>query len=251
MYDNNFLQSSSVNFAKKNASGSTTAANSGTYKGYTKTSTNYLEIKNKLIEIAKSVGCDPTKSSVMVNFFSDDDNWNAIIDTYDKFSYPMRNRPSVRPCFFCKWIDYCDWQEVYHFYNFAKVSFDYPELETDKNNCYQIKSALVSLETAKANSILGDASYKTALEEKISEYNSLFASMSCDKFIIDEEKRKAEELAKRQLEAAQKAQGEAFDKASGNKPTEGSKTSNYILYGFVGLAALVFVIVSVKKVKKD
>jgi hypothetical protein len=110
---------------------------------------------------------------------------------------------------------------------------------------------LVSLETAKANSILADTYYKTALEEKISEYNSLFASMSCDKFIIDEEKRQAEELAKREQELAQKLQAEAFDKASGNKPTEGSKTSNYILYGFVGVAAIVFLIVLSKRVKKD
>lgn len=242
MYDNNFLPNT------RNASGTST----GNYKGYTKTSANYLELKNKLIEIAKSVGCDANKSAVMVNFFSDDDNWIAIVDTYDKVGgYPARNRPSVRPSFFKKWIDYCDWQDVYSFYSFAKISQEFPELQNDKNNCYQIKSALVSLEAVKANTILGDSSYQKAVEEKMAEYNALYASMSCDKFIIDEEKRKAEELAKRQLEAAQKAQGEAFDKASGNKPTEGSKTSNYILYGFVGLAALVFVIVLVKKVKKD
>jgi hypothetical protein len=246
---NNFLPHQTFsNFATKNATGGTATRE---YKGYTQTSANYLAIKNKLIDIAKSVGCDANKSSIMVNFFSDDDNWIAIIDTYDKFSYPMRNRTSVRPCFLCKWIDYCDWQEVYRFYNFAKVSYDYPRLANEKKNCYQIKSALVSLETAKANSILADTYYKTALEEKISEYNSLFASMSCDKFIIDEEKRQAEELAKREQELAQKLQAEAFDKASGNKPTEGSKTSNYILYGFVGVAAIVFLIVLSKRVKKD
>ena len=247
MYDNNFLQSGSN--ATKNATGGATG---GTYKGYTKTSANYLELKNKLIDIAKSVGCDSNKSATMVNFFSDDDNWIAIVDTYDKIGgYPMRNRTSVRPCWLCKWIDYCDWQDVYHFYSFAKISHEFPELEAEKNNCYQLKSALVSLEAVKANTILSDSSYQTAVEEKMAEYNALYASMACDKYIIDEEKRKAEEMSKRAQELAQKLQADAFDKASGNKPTEGSKTSNYILYGFVGVAALVFVIVLVKKMKKD
>jgi hypothetical protein len=242
---NNFLPHKTFSNFTKNASGASTEE---TYKGYTKTGTKYTDLKNKIIKVATVVdSCASDYYNKMINFFRDDDNWKAIIDAYDKLGMPTSQY--INPTVFRHTT--CSWQNVYTFYSYARVAADFPHLDSDKKNCYQIKSALVSLEAVKANSILNDSYYGTAIDTKITEYNALFASMSCDKYIIDEEKRQAEELSKREQELAQKLQMEAYDKASGNTPTAGSKTSNYILYGFVGVAAIVFLIVLAKKVKND
>ena len=82
---------------------------------------------------------------------------------------------------------------------------------------------------------------------KIAEYNSMYASLNCDQYILDQERIKAEEMAKRQEKYAADLQSEAFDKASGTTATEGSKTGTYVLYGFVGLSAIVFLTVFLKK----
>jgi hypothetical protein len=54
-------------------------------------------------------------------------------------------------------------------------------------------------------------------------------------------------MAKRQEELAAQLQAQAFDKASGTTPTEGSKTGTYVLYGFVGVSAIIFLTVLFKK----
>ena len=118
----------------------------------------------------------------------------------------------------------------------------------NQSSCGIIKSALVGLESAKQNAIANrDDLYKKAIDMKISEYNAIYSSLNCDQYILDQERIKAEEMAKRQEELAAKLQAEAFDKASGTVPTQGSKTGTYVLYGFVGLSAIVFLTVLLKK----
>jgi hypothetical protein len=203
----------------------------------------------QIIEVAKSLlGCRP-ESATMVNFFSDADNVQAIAEAYDKFGgYPAKNRESWRGGgLFGSWHDYCDYDPVYQFYCYAKISADFPKIAANQSNCYKIKSALVGLETVKANAMLSDAVYQKAIEMKISEYNALFASLSCDEYIINQEKIQAEEASLRTQQNAARLQAEAFDKASGTTPTQGSKTGTYILYGFVGVSAIIFISVMLKK----
>lgn len=205
----------------------------------------------EIIEIAKSLsGCRPRETNTMVAFFSDPDNAKAIADTLDKFgAYPPKNRASFHKGlgFLGKWTDFCDFDPINDFYNFAKISVDFPKLSSNKANCYQLKSALVGLETVKANAMVGDKAYQKAIEIKISEYNALYSSLACDQYIIDQEKIQAEAASLRTQKSAAELQAEAFDKASGTTPTAGSKTGNYILYGFVGLSAIVFLTVMLKK----
>jgi hypothetical protein len=205
----------------------------------------------EIIEAAKSLaGCKPQESTTMVNFFSDADNVQAIAEAYDKFGgYPAKNRASYHTGvgFLGTWHDFCDFAPVYEFYCYAKISADFPKIAPNKSNCYKIKSALVGLETVKANAMLNDAVYQKAIETKISEYNALYASLSCDEYIINQEKIQAEEASLRTQENAAKLQAEAFDKASGTTPTQGSKTGTYILYGFVGVSAIIFISVMLKK----
>jgi hypothetical protein len=200
-------------------------------------------------------GCRP-KPEVdrMVSFFSDSDNRAAIAEAADKLGgEPPNNRPSTNSGWglFKKnsgWTDYCDWQAVYDFYNYAKITADFPKPPMVKSSCGVIKSALVGLESAKQNAIASrDDLYRKAIEIKISEYNALYATLDCDQYILDQERIKAEEMAKRQELLAAELQEKAFDKASGNVATEGSKTGTYVLYGFVGLSAIVFLTVLLKK----
>ena len=202
-------------------------------------------------------GCRP-KPEVdrMVNFFSDSDNRMAIMEAADKLgAEPPNNRPSVKKKgigLFQKnsgWTDYCDWQAVYDFYNYAKISAEYPKPSRNQaESCGDIKTALVGLESAKQTTIAsGDTLYKKAIDMKISEYNSIYASLDCDQYILDQERIKTEEALKRQGLFSSELAAEAFDKASGTTPTAGSKTGTYVLYGFVGLSAIVFLTVLLKK----
>lgn len=227
------------------------ATNTSTeYKGMTVGGAKYIEMKTKLMDIAKSVGCD-SRSSKMVNFFSDDDNWKAIIDTYDKFGdYPPANRPSVRKGWLKGWTNYCDWADIYRFYCYAKISLDYPKLEANKNNCTKLKSALLAIEAEKANAILDDTYMIEAYTDKEREYNGLNTQMGCEQWIIDEGKRKAEEMANRQEEGALKLQGSAYDDVTGGDAgSTPDVKNNYLLYGFVGVAALLFIGIVIKKMK--
>jgi hypothetical protein len=205
------------------------------------------------LSAAKSLsGCRP-KAEVenMVNFFSDPDNARAIAEAEDKLGgAPPNNRPSYHTGigFLGKWHDFCDWQAVYDFYNYAKITADFPKPAMNQTSCGVIKSALVGLESAKQNAIASrDDLYRKAIEIKISEYNALYATLDCDQYILDQERVKAEEMAQRQQILASDLQEKAFDKASGTTPTEGSKTGTYVLYGFVGLSAVIFLTVLLKK----
>ena len=196
-------------------------------------------------------GCrNQSETDPMIRFFQDSDNTAAISEAADKLGgYPPDNRQSWRGGgLFGKWHDYCDWEAVYDFYNYAKIAADFPRPAMDQSSCGVIKSALVGLESAKQNAIANkDDRYKKAIDIKISEYNAIYASLNCDQYIIDQERLKAEEMAKRQELLAAELQDKAFDKASGTTPTEGSKTGTYVLYGFVGLSAIIFLTVLLKK----
>ena len=208
---------------------------------------------NQMVEIAQSVGGCRPKNEVdpMVQFFQDPDNQKAIEEAADKLGgYPARNRKSEHHgcCLWGYWTDYCDWEPIYDFYNYAKVSVDFPKLQSVQTNCGIIKSALVGLQDAKSAAIsTKDDRRRRAIDMKISEYNSLYASLNCDQYLIDQERIKAEEAAKREQLLAAQLQADAFDKASGNVATAGSKTGTYVLYGFVGLSAIVFLTVLLKK----
>lgn len=208
---------------------------------------------NQMVEIAQSVaGCRP-KNEVdpMVQFFQDPDNQKAIEEAADKLGgYPARNRPSYHTgcCLWGKWHDFCDWEPIYDFYNYAKICADFPRPEKVQTNCGVIKSALVGLQDVKSSAVATkDDRKRKAVDIKIAEYNSLYASMDCDQWLLDQERKKAEEMAKREAAQAASLLEGAYDKASGNVATAGSKTGTYVLYGFVGLSAIVFLTVLLKK----
>ena len=116
--------------------------------------------------------------------------------------YPVKNRPNSRPCsFWSCWTEtHCDSQEMLEFYIYAKLAKKYPILDKNTKNCNIIKEALVALAAEKSNETtlygLNSAQVK-AVVSKISEYNSLNASLTCDDFLIDEQKRQSAAAAKK------------------------------------------------------
>lgn len=207
---------------------------------------------NQMVEIAQSVGGCRPKNEVdpIVQFFQDPDNQKAIEEAADKLGgYPARNRASWRGGgLFGRWHDYCDWEPIYDFYNYALICADFPKPEKVQTNCGVIKSALVGLQDVKSSAMATkDERKRKAVDIKIAEYNSIYASMNCDQWLIDQEKLKAEEMARREAAQAASLLEGAYDKASGNVATAGSKTGTYVLYGFVGLSAIVFLTVLLKK----
>ena len=206
-----------------------------------------------IIEAVQSLsGCRPkAEIDTMLSFFNDKDNAMAIAEASDKKGgFPPKNRESYHTGvgFLGKWHDFCDFQPIYDFYNYARIAVDFPKVTAAQSNCYQIKSALVGLEAVKANALnKNDASFLNAIETKISEYNAIYASLACDQYILNQEKAQLEAATLREQKTAADLQAEAFDKASGNTPTTGSKTGTYVLYGFVGLSAIVFLTVILKK----
>lgn len=205
----------------------------------------------EIIEAAKSLaGCKPQQSAMMVAFFSDPDNAQAIAEAYDKRgSYPPINRKSYHTGvgMFGKWHDFCDYDPIYEFYCYAKISADFPKLLKNVSSCYSIKTALVGLEAVRANAMLSDAVYQKAVETKISEYNALYASLACDEYILNQDKAKIEAALVKTEQRGMGYQEEAFDETTGTTPTAGSKTGTYVLYGFVGLSAIIFLTVMLKK----
>lgn len=209
--------------------------------------------QDKIIKNIKDVndtyGC-MSQNAEMKAFFSNTINKDAIISAVEKYGMPPKNTPSYHTGagFLGSWHDFCDWDKgIFKVYCYAKISVDYPKLDETTKNCERIRTALVGLKDAAGSAILTEQANQDAIEDKTKEYNSLYAKLACDSFIIDEEKRKARELSQIEKDAAAIALEKAYDKASGNTSTEGSKTSNYILYGFVGVAAIVFLIALIKK----
>jgi len=206
------------------------------------------------LSAAKSLsGCRP-KAEVdnMVNFFNDPDNASAIAEAEDKLGgAPPDNRKSYHKGigFLGRWYDFCDFQAVYDFFNYAKISADYPKPSRNQaESCGDIKTALVGLESAKQTAIAsGDTSYKKAIDMKISEYNSIYASLDCDQYILDQERIKTEAAIKRQGLFSSELAAEAFKDATDDPEAKGSKTGTYVLYGFVGLSAIIFLTVLLKK----
>lgn len=246
--------------SQKNATG----GNSG-YKGITRDSAEYKAIQTNLMDVANSLAsCAPVDTRMLQDFFGNLDNWRGILDAKDKLGLPPKNRPSYKNGgLFGRWNDFCDTEAPVKFYNLAKkqvairaVEDIYPVLsETDKDNCYKLKSALVLIDKDRANSI-DDVDMKEALEAKISEYNGLYSKLTCDKYIIDKEKEAADNATKEKEKNAQQSQQQAFDRVVNPTvptapPKEPTSVGTYVVYGFAGLAGVLFLYAITSKLSKS
>ena len=208
-------------------------------------------LRKELIDVANTFWCDTPTMNKMVSFFSEASNIAGILEAKKEYGIPPSNRPSTRGGWLSKWTDYCDIQACYTFYSYAKLAMDFPKLnEMNKENCYKIKTAIVSLKNVKAAAQQDDTSALTAIDDKLAQYYAHYANMSCDIYIVDEIKRKDTLAAQTEKQSALDLQKDAYRTVSEDKK-DGADVNKIATYGFVGVAALIFVGVAVSKMGKS
>jgi hypothetical protein len=130
----------------------------------------------------------------MKAFFANPTNARGIQDAVNKYGLPVANRPSTNSGFglFKKnwgWTDYCDWQNIGKFYQYAKLSVQFPILTTPQTDCSKVASVILALnsELAKLANFAKDANIKTALTEalndKLAEYQSFNVVNDCENLV--------------------------------------------------------------------
>jgi len=127
-------------------------------------------------------------------FFANPTNARGIQDAINKYGLPVANRPSYNTGFglFKKnwgWVDFCDWQNIGKFYQYAKLSVQFPILTNPQTDCTKVASAILALnsELAKLANFAKDANIKTALtdalNDKIAEYQSFNVVNDCENLV--------------------------------------------------------------------
>jgi hypothetical protein len=213
-------------------------------------------LRNSLLEIANTgLWCNQEVYNTAVQFFNNPANINALKEAKDGMGLPAKNRESERG-FLKKTKDYCDWGDLYKFYYYAKLAKTFPKLNpNNKENCYKIQGIIEGLQAEKTqrNKIYVSTNdlekYKReeeVLSLKIAEFNSLFASMSCEVYMRDELDKRAEEVRIRTEDEAQETLKEVFaDTQSASQNT--TKIATYVA---IGVAVLIGGLVVIKVLKK-
>lgn len=140
-----------------------------------------------LTSIVDTYGC-MSNFSDMKAFFANPANAGGIANALTKYGTPPENRKSYHTGFsiFGKWHDPCDWQNIAKFYQYAKLSVQFPTLINPQTDCAKVASAISALnaQLANVNSASNSEEVKTALKEalndKLTEYQSFNVSNACD-----------------------------------------------------------------------
>ena len=146
-----------------------------------------------LTSIVNTYGCMSNFEEIKA-FFANPTNARGIQDAINKYGTPKENRPSTNSGFglFKKnwgWTDYCDWQNIGKFYQYAKLSVQFPILTNPQTDCTKVASAILALnsELAKLANFAKDANTKTALtdalNDKLAEYQSFNVVNDCENLV--------------------------------------------------------------------
>ena len=143
-----------------------------------------------LTSIVNTYGC-MSNFEEMKAFFANSTNGRGIQDAINKYGLPVENRKSYHTGlgFLGKWHDFCDWQNIGKFYQYAKLSVQFPILTTPQIDCSKVASVILALNSQLANvaSVAKDANTKTALTEalndKIAEYQSCNVVNDCENLV--------------------------------------------------------------------
>lgn len=212
------------------------------------------QLRQQLVEIANTLGGCTDSQNEWVSFFNNPANAQAIKEAKGKYGLPVKNRPSYKPSgLFTKWVDYCDWGDIFRFYYYAKLSQDFPALNPNNpQNCYSIKALLAGLEQERVNvgkqyaASNDNERYKRQLEvigEKVNDYNALFGTMACTQYMAEQDRIISEQQRIAALEKSQSINIDTFQKTAG---TSGGGTK-IALYVFGGAAVLVGIMFFAKR----
>ena len=143
-----------------------------------------------LTSIVNTYGCMSNFEEIKA-FFANSTNGRGIQDAINKYGLPVENRKSYHTGlgFLGKWHDFCDWQNIGKFYQYAKLSVQFPILTTPQTDCTKVASVILALNSQLANvaNTIKDANTKTALTEalndKIAEYQSFNVVNDCENLV--------------------------------------------------------------------
>jgi hypothetical protein len=193
--------------------------------------------REKLLALGASGFWCMTQFSEIQNFYGDNANNAACDEAVRLYGIPPANRPSERK--WGGWNDFCDWDRGYYkVYLAAKFYSQHPPLDLSATkNCAEIKETIANLDRFDRENALqikaagADPAKGDYLLEIINDYQSklsaAYAKMSCDKVLLDEQKKELVE--------------DVNQTAKDNPAGASSKVGIYILYAVVILVAAVAV----------
>ena len=139
-----------------------------------------------LTSIVDTYGC-MSNYQEMKAFFANPTNASGIQDALNKYGTPKENTKSYHTGlgFFGTWHDFCDWQNIGKFYQFAKLSVQLPTLTNPQTDCIKVASALTTLNAILSTTgTIKDTNVKVALtdaiNDKIADYQTFNTKNSCD-----------------------------------------------------------------------
>lgn len=216
------------------------------------------QLRQQLVEVANTLWCTNGAQNEWITFFNNPANAQALKEAKGKYGIPAKNRPSYKPKgLFTKWVDYCDWGDVFRFYYYAKLSQDFPTLNPNNlQNCYSIKALLSGLEQERVNvgkqyaASNDNERYNRQLEvisEKVNDYNALFGTMACTQYMAEQDRLISKQNTSDKLDLSKELALEVLQK-SGGLSGGGTKVA---LYVFGGAAALIGIMLFFKMRKSN
>ena len=211
-----------------------------------------MSLRQSLMDVANTLGCN-TDTEQWKMFINNPSNISALKEAKAKYGIPPKNRQSYHTGLgiFGKWHDFCDWGDLFRFYYYAKLSQDYPALNPDvKQNCTVIKGYLAGLENEKVNvdkefTIRNDNDRRIrqleAINEKISDFNSFYATMQCDTWLADQAAQKAAAARAAALAQSEKSNISVYQQTAQQSASSTTKIALYVLGGVGVLIGLMII----------
>jgi hypothetical protein len=211
-------------------------------------------LRQQLVDVVNTLACTNGAQIEWLNYFNSPANIQSLKEAQAKYGIPPPNRASYKNSgLFGRWNDFCDWGDVYRFYYYAKISQDFPALNPEnKQNCYLIKGYINGLEQERVSSgkryaASNDNERYTreteVLGEKINDFNSLFATMSCKEYMDEQDRLKSLSQEQIRLKLDQKRQAETF----ANTSSASGGGTKLALYVFGGVAVLIGIMLVARK----
>jgi hypothetical protein len=212
-------------------------------------------LRAQLLAVTNLLGCNSDQQQ-WLSFFSNPTNIAGMKEANAKYGIPAKNRQSYHTGLgmFGTWHDFCDWGDVFRFYYYSKIAQDYPTLNPDvKSNCNVIKGYIQGLENEKVNvdkefTIKNDNERRVrqleVINEKLNDFNSLYATMSCDTWIADQDRIKVEAARTKALKQSEASNIAVYQQTAQQSSTSTTKIALYVLGG---VAVLITIMILTKK----
>lgn len=227
---------------------------SGTALGLDEIGVNAEDIKLRkdLLYICENennnLSCLGSQLTEIKNFINNPQNIVGIREAVAKLGMPTPNRAAERKGF--RWVDYCDYASIAEFYTYAQLAVKYPKFPVNQQACSQLKSLLLALNQERLNkrayysNMDFESYFDKSLQAKLSEYESLYARLTCDEYIVQQQESAASAARTAELKAAAMAQASAFGEATKKG------VSNVGIYVLGGVAGLIALIITVRVLRK-